>query len=90
MRFGGDPILAMRSGGALDAAGLRPAACPRRQETCPMTEPTAAQQIDARVAELGDWRSETLARVRALIHEGQVVDPEAFKTLMRAAAAANG
>lgn len=35
-----------------------------------MTEaPTAAQQIDARIAELGDWRGETLARMRALIHE---------------------
>lgn len=35
-----------------------------------MTEaPTAAQQIDARIAELGDWRGETLGRVRALIHE---------------------
>ena len=27
------------------------------------------QQIDARIAELGDWRGETLARVRALIRE---------------------
>ena len=30
---------------------------------------TAAELIDARIAELGDWRGETLARVRALIHE---------------------
>lgn len=29
--------------------------------------------IDARIAELGDWRGETLARLRALIHEA---DPE--------------
>jgi hypothetical protein len=29
--------------------------------------------IDARIAELGDWRGKTLARVRALIHEA---DPE--------------
>lgn len=29
--------------------------------------------IDARIAELGDWRGETLARIRALIHE---VDPD--------------
>lgn len=29
----------------------------------------AARRIDARIAELGDWRGETLARVRALIHE---------------------
>src|SRR5690242_8495192 len=32
-----------------------------------------AERIDARIAELGDWRSETLARVRELIRE---VDPE--------------
>lgn len=35
-----------------------------------MTEaPTAAQQIDARIAKLGDWRGERLARMRTLIHE---------------------
>jgi hypothetical protein len=28
-----------------------------------------SQLIDARIAELGDWRGETLARLRALIHE---------------------
>jgi hypothetical protein len=32
-----------------------------------------AELIDARIAELGDWRGETLARVRALIREA---DPE--------------
>jgi hypothetical protein len=32
-----------------------------------------AQLIDARIAELGDWRGETLAGVRALIHQA---DPE--------------
>lgn len=32
-------------------------------------EPSASAQIDARIAELGDWRGATLARVRALIHE---------------------
>ena len=31
------------------------------------------QLIDARIRELGDWRGETLARVRTLIHQ---VDPE--------------
>ena len=30
---------------------------------------TAAELIDARIAGLGDWRGQTLARVRALIHE---------------------
>lgn len=35
-----------------------------------MTEgKSAAQRIDARIAELGDWRGETLARVRKLIKE---------------------
>jgi hypothetical protein len=34
---------------------------------------TASEQIDQRIAELGDWRGETLARVRALIKEA---DPE--------------
>jgi hypothetical protein len=29
----------------------------------------AARLIDARIADLGDWRGETLARVRALIHQ---------------------
>ena len=30
-----------------------------------------SQLIDARIKELGDWRGETLARVRALIHEAE-------------------
>src|SRR4051794_39040668 len=34
---------------------------------------TPAELIDARIEELGGWRGETLARVRALIHEA---DPE--------------
>ena len=34
---------------------------------------TPSQQIDARISELGDWRGETLARIRALIKEA---DPE--------------
>jgi len=38
-----------------------------------MTEKSAAEKIDARIAELGGWRGETLARVRALIKEA---DPE--------------
>lgn len=32
-------------------------------------DPTPSQLIDARIEELDDWRGETLARVRALIHE---------------------
>jgi hypothetical protein len=39
-----------------------------------MTEAaTPSQLIDRRIAELGDWRGETLARIRALIKQ---VDPE--------------
>ena len=34
---------------------------------------SAAQRITARIRELGDWRGERLAEVRALIHEA---DPE--------------
>jgi hypothetical protein len=34
---------------------------------------SASEQIDQRIAELGDWRGETLSRMRALIHEA---DPE--------------
>jgi hypothetical protein len=34
---------------------------------------SAAQQIDARIVELGDWRGKTLSRVRALIKQA---DPE--------------
>jgi hypothetical protein len=30
---------------------------------------SAAELIDARIAQLGDWRGQALARVRALIHE---------------------
>ncbi len=34
---------------------------------------SASELIDARIAELGDWRGETLARLRALIREA---DPD--------------
>jgi hypothetical protein len=37
----------------------------------------ASQKIDERIEELGDWRGETLARVRALIKEA---DPEVEET----------
>ena len=30
---------------------------------------TPSQRIDERIAELGDWRGDTLARIRALIHQ---------------------
>lgn len=39
---------------------------------------TPAQQIDAKIAALGDWRGETLARIRQLVHEA---DPEVVETM---------
>jgi hypothetical protein len=38
-----------------------------------MNDSSPSQLIDERIAELGDWRGETLARVRALIKEA---DPD--------------
>jgi hypothetical protein len=38
-----------------------------------MTEPKPSQRIDARIAELGDWRGEILARLRGVI---LAADPE--------------
>jgi hypothetical protein len=37
---------------------------------------SASQMIDARISELGDWRGETLARLRALIKQA---DPEVIE-----------
>jgi hypothetical protein len=38
---------------------------------------SASQSIDARIKELGDWRGETLARLRALVKEA---DPDVVET----------
>ena len=38
-----------------------------------------SQLIDERIAELGDWRGETLARLRALIHEAEPEIVEEWK-----------
>src|SRR5499425_763564 len=43
----------------------------------PKREDSPSQLIDARIKELGDWRGETLARVRGLIKEA---DPEVVET----------
>jgi len=43
----------------------------------PREDASPAALIDGRIAELGDWRGETLARVRALIHEA---DPDVVET----------
>jgi hypothetical protein len=40
---------------------------------------TASDMIDRRIAELGDWRGETLARIRKLIHEADANVVEEWK-----------
>ncbi|CAG9171221.1 DUF1801 domain-containing protein [Cupriavidus respiraculi] len=39
----------------------------------------ASQRIDARIAELGDWRGEMLARLRALVREAEPEIVEEWK-----------
>ena len=46
--------------------------------TAPDPDTPASEAIDARIAALGDWRAETFARVRALIHEA---DPDVVETV---------
>jgi len=41
--------------------------------------PPPSEQIDRRIAELGDWRGETLRRIRALIHEADPAVVEEWK-----------
>lgn len=45
----------------------------RAKTAPPLSGHAAAQHIDAKIAALGDWRGETLARVRGLI---RAADPE--------------
>ena len=40
---------------------------------------SAAQLIDQRIRDLGDWRGETLARMRALIHDAEPAVIEEWK-----------
>ena len=41
---------------------------------------SASRLIDARIKELGDWRGETLARVRALIRQAAPPSPKPATT----------
>lgn len=43
----------------------------------PIEAESASQLIDKRIADLGDWRGDTLARMRKLIHEA---DPDVVET----------
>jgi hypothetical protein len=45
---------------------------PRKAVAKPSDPSSASKRIDQKIAELGDWRGERLAQIRALIHE---VDP---------------
>ncbi|TPI26756.1 DUF1801 domain-containing protein [Mesorhizobium sp. B3-1-6] len=47
------------------------------QEGSPQDDKSASELIDGRIEELGDWRGETLARLRALIRQAA---PEAVET----------
>jgi hypothetical protein len=51
----------------------------RSAEPDATASPSAAELIDARIAELGDWRGETLARIRALIKEADPQVTEEWK-----------
>lgn len=44
-----------------------------------MNEPSASEQIDAKLASMADWRGETLARMRGLIREADPAATEAVK-----------
>lgn len=51
----------------------------KKMTPCPNEDAaSASQRIDAKIAALGDWRGQTLARIRALIHQA---DPEVVETV---------
>ncbi|MDM0089469.1 MULTISPECIES: DUF1801 domain-containing protein [unclassified Variovorax] len=47
--------------------------------TNPDPDPSASVRIDQRIAELADWRGQTLARMRQLIHEADPAVVEEMK-----------
>jgi len=53
---------------------------PRTAPALPATDPgpSAARQIDAKIAALDDWRGEVLARIRTIIH---AADPQVVETV---------
>src|SRR5688572_26257433 len=62
---------------AKTATKKAPAKKAAAKKAAPSSDVPASKQIDARIKELGDWRGETLARVRAIIHEA---DPQVVET----------
>jgi len=49
------------------------------KKTAAIPSESPSRLIDARIAELGDWRGSTLARVRKLIHEADPAVVEEWK-----------
>jgi hypothetical protein len=49
------------------------------ENAAPAADEPAAQRIDARIAELGDWRGEMLARLRALVKQADPKVVEEWK-----------
>ena len=47
--------------------------------SAPQADDSAARKIDARIVELGDWRGELLARLRALIQQADPAVVEEWK-----------
>ncbi len=75
---------ASRVPGWVTGASQQPAhsAMPKKKDTTmatPKDEKTPAQLIEERIAELGDWRGKTLARVRALIKAADPAVEETWK-----------
>ena len=50
----------------------------RKNSADAASDAPAAQQIDAKIKALDDWRGETLAKIRALVHQA---DPEVVETV---------
>jgi hypothetical protein len=64
-----NPVRGLRSGRESGTSGAT-------MPTSKSTTPSASELIDARIADLGDWRGEMLSRLRALIREA---DPEVIE-----------
>ncbi|HEY1962437.1 MAG TPA: DUF1801 domain-containing protein [Rhizomicrobium sp.] len=59
---------------------MKPAATSKKKSATSggKRDDSPSQRIDAKIAKLGDWRTETFKRLRALIHEA---DPKVVETL---------
>lgn len=73
--MGGKPFKRSVKAGASAAARGRAerVAAPRKVVTCLPGQASASRRVDQMIADLDDWRGETLAEIRRLVRE---VDPE--------------